>query len=177
MANSNIAKILTEYNEKRNREISDAIVRKNDIYLKCPRLQEIDDEVASVSIKVSIMLMENGETKNINSRSLKKRLDALETAIWILCIVVKLTFFIYIIVQSFSFSFKKINKHRKIFSAFMGGVIAVILIFFSGNIVRFSFVSSAAAAISVYVVPVIILPAILIGVNFIYDRRKNYEKN
>ena len=103
--------------------------------------------------------------------------DALETAIWILCIVVKLTFFIYIIVQSFSFSFKKINKHRKIFSAFIGGVIAVILIFVSGNIVRFSFVSSATAAISVYVVPVIILPAILIGVNFIYDRRKNYEKN
>ena len=78
MANSNIAKILTEYNEKRNREISDAIVRKNDIYLKCPRLQEIDDEIASVSIKVSIMLMENGETRNVNSRSLKKRLDALE---------------------------------------------------------------------------------------------------
>lgn len=106
-----------------------------------------------------------------------ERLDALETAIWILCIVVKLTFFIYIIVQTFSFSFKKINKHRKLFSAFIGVAIALILVFVSSNIVRFSFVSSAAVAIGVYVVPVIILPAILIGVNFIYDRRKNYEKN
>ena len=106
-----------------------------------------------------------------------ERLDALETAIWILCIVAKLTFFIYIIVNTFSFSFKKINRHKIFFSALVGGVISVILIFVSRNIVRFSFVSSATVAIGVYVVPVIILPVILIGVNIMYDRREKNEKN
>ncbi len=105
-----------------------------------------------------------------------ERLDALETAIWILCIVVKLAFFIYIIVQTFSFSFKKINKHKIIFSALVGAVISAILVYVSNNVVRFSFISSATVAIGVYIVPVIILPAILIGVNVFYDRRKKDEK-
>lgn len=106
-----------------------------------------------------------------------ERLDALETAIWILCIVVKLSFFIYIIVNTFSFSFKTVNKHRVIFSALVAAVISAILILVSQNIVRFSFVSSAAVAIGIYVVPVLILPVILIGVNLLYDRRKKDEKN
>ncbi len=113
---------------------------------------------------------------SLSEFGLFERLDALETAIWILCIVVKLTFFVYIIVQTFSFSFKKISKHKFIFSVLVGVVIASILVFVSGNIVRFGFISSAVVAIGVYVVPVIILPAILIGVNIIYDRREKDEK-
>lgn len=105
-----------------------------------------------------------------------ERLDALETAIWILCIVVKLTFFIYIIARTFSFSFERVERNSALFSGIVGVIISFAIVFISGNIERFSFISSTVIAVCVYVIPVIILPILLIGVCLLYDRRKKNKE-
>ena len=102
-----------------------------------------------------------------------ERLDTLETAIWILCVVTKLTLYISAIVKCICFAFPKLSE--KISAVSVGVVIAVFLIFISGNIMNFSFISFTPLVVGVYLVPVIVLPTILIIFNHL-KRRKNNEK-
>lgn len=102
-----------------------------------------------------------------------ERLDALETAIWILCVVTKLTFYISAIVKCICFSFPKLSEKNT--SVIVGSVIAVFLIFISGNINNFDFISFMPLVISVYVVPVLVLPSVLIVFNKL-KRRNDDEK-
>ena len=102
-----------------------------------------------------------------------ERLDALETAIWILCVVTKLTLYISAIVKCICFAFPKLSE--KITAISVGVVIAGFLIFISGNIQNFGFISFIPLVVGIYLLPVLILPSILLVYNFI-KRRKNNEK-
>ncbi len=102
-----------------------------------------------------------------------ERLDALETAIWILCVVTKLTLYISAIVKCICFAFPKLSE--KITSVSVGVVITGFLVFISGNIMNFGFISFTPLVVGVYLVPVIVLPLVLLIYNLI-KRRKNNEK-
>lgn len=103
-----------------------------------------------------------------------ERLDALETAIWILCVVTKLTLYISAIVKCIGFAFSKLSE--KITAISVGVVITGFLIFISGNIMNFGFISFTPLVIGIYLVPVLILPSVLIVYNLI-KRRKCNEKS
>ena len=102
-----------------------------------------------------------------------ERLDAIETAIWILCVVTKLTLYISAIVKCICFAFPKLSE--KITSVCVGAVISGFLIFISGNIMNFGFISLQPLVAGIYLVPVLVLPSILLIYNLI-KRRKNNEK-
>lgn len=102
-----------------------------------------------------------------------ERLDALETAIWILCVVTKLTLYLMVIVKCICFAFPRLPE--KITAISVGVVITAFLIFISGNIMNFSFISFKPLVFSVYIVPVVVLPATLLIYGLI-KRRKNNEK-
>ena len=102
-----------------------------------------------------------------------ERLDALETAIWILCVVTKLTLYISAIVKCICFAFPKLSE--KITSVSVGVVITGFLIFISGNIKNFGFISYTPLVVGIYLVPVFVLPLILLIYNLI-KRRRNNEK-
>ncbi len=100
-----------------------------------------------------------------------ERLDALETAIWILCVVAKLTLYISAIVKCICFAFPRLSE--KITAASVGVAIAGLLIFISGNIMNFNFISFEPLVVGVYLVPVLILPLILILYNKLKRRNKD----
>ncbi len=102
-----------------------------------------------------------------------ERLDALETAIWILCVVTKLTLYISAIVKCICFAFPKLSE--KITAISVGVVITGFLVFISGNIMNFSFISFTPLAVGIYLVPVLILPSVLLIYNLV-KRRRNNEK-
>ncbi len=102
-----------------------------------------------------------------------ERLDALETAIWILCVVTKLTLYIMAIVKCICFAFPKLSE--KITSISVGAIISAVLIFISGNIMNFRFISFTPLVLGVYLLPVIVLPTVLLIYSLI-KRRKSNEK-
>ena len=102
-----------------------------------------------------------------------ERLDALETAIWILCVVTKLTLYIMAIVKCICFAFSKLSE--KIVSISVGVIISFVLIFISGNVMNFRFISFNPLVMGVYIIPVIVLPIILL-IYGLMKRRKNNEK-
>ena len=102
-----------------------------------------------------------------------ERLDALETAIWILCVVTKLTLYISAIVKCICFAFPKFSE--KITSVSVGVVITGVLVFISGNIMNFGFISFTPLVVGIYIVPVLVLPSILL-IYYLIKRKKNNEK-
>ncbi len=102
-----------------------------------------------------------------------ERLDALETAIWILCVVTKLTLYISAIVKCICFAFPRLSE--KITAVSVGVVITGFLVFISGNIMNFGFISFTPLVFGVYIVPVIVLPTVLLIYGLV-KRRKNNEK-
>lgn len=102
-----------------------------------------------------------------------ERLDALETAIWILCVVTKLTLYICAVVKCICFAFSRFSK--KLTAVSVGVVITAFLIFMSGNIMNFNFISFTPLVTGVFVVPVLVLPSVLLIYNLI-KRRRNIEK-
>lgn len=91
-----------------------------------------------------------------------ERLDALETAIWILCVVSKLTMYLIIISQCISFSFKKIPLMYSAGGA--AAIICAVVIYVSGNIEHFDFLSFMPLVVTVFAVPVLVLPGIILCV-------------
>ncbi len=105
---------------------------------------------------------------------LLERMDALETAIWILCVVEKIAFYFLIITKSFKLVFPKVSK--KIISAVAATLVSIILSFISGNLERFSFISYTPVVLGMYIVPVVLLPvAIIIYLKKVKPREKNQE--
>lgn len=103
---------------------------------------------------------------------LLERIDALETAVWILCVVEKISFCFFVVVKSIKIIIPK--SPRGTVSAVLTAVIGAVLWFISGNLERFSFISYTPVVVGMYVVPVIVLP---IAVNVYLKRVKIYEKN
>lgn len=103
-----------------------------------------------------------------------ERLDALETAIWILCIVAKLTFYIIIVIKSVGFTVRKLSeKQLAIISAVL---ISTVIIFVSYDVERFGFISSTSVLSVVYAISVLILPMILLIYTYIKGGRVNEKK-
>ena len=103
-----------------------------------------------------------------------ERLDALETAIWILCVVTKLTLYISAIVKCIGFAFPRLSE--KITAISVGAVITGFLIFISGNINNFNFISFTPLVVGIYLIPVLVLPSALL-INNLIKRRKKNEKS
>lgn len=57
MNNSNLKKLLTEYEKKRLQAMYDADARKQELYLQNPRLQEIDDTLSKEAINASKLMI------------------------------------------------------------------------------------------------------------------------
>ncbi len=103
---------------------------------------------------------------------LLERMDALETAIWILCVVEKLSFYFLIIMKSVGIVFPKIPKKVVVF--IVAVVVGGTLIFISGNLEKFDFVSYMPLVAGVYVVTTILLP---VSVLILSGRVKSREKS
>lgn len=78
--NNNLKDILKEYEQKRNNEINVAKLKKTEFYKEFPVLEEIDNTIASLSIKlIQTKLTTNCQedvdnlTKKINSLKIKKK--------------------------------------------------------------------------------------------------------
>ena len=77
MINSNLKEILRGYEVKRNREIAEAGLRKQQIYKANPRLEEIDFELASYAMYISKSIIKsNDKTLLVN---LKQKRDTLNS--------------------------------------------------------------------------------------------------
>lgn len=72
MDNPSLKRLLSEYSSKRNKEILEANDRKAEIYLKNPRLQEIDDELSSFAIKTAKSILQTNDKNLLNDLKLKK---------------------------------------------------------------------------------------------------------
>lgn len=127
--------------------------------------------VATLGVFADTQLFPTYTAVTLAKFGLFERLDALETAIWILCVVTKLTLYISAIVKCICFAFSRLSE--KITAASVGAVIAVFLIFISGNIMNFDFISFTPLVVGVYVAPVLVLPLILILYNKLKGKRRN----
>jgi len=76
MSSSNLKLLLTEYEKKRMNAIYEAEQRKQDLYKKEPRLQEIDDELSKEAISVSKKLINLND--NILLNNLNKKIEDLK---------------------------------------------------------------------------------------------------
>ena len=79
MTNSNLKKLLTEYEKKRLDALYDAQKRKDQLYNQIPRLQEIDDILSKEAIRVSRLMLSSNDpsllqdlNKKINDLKLEK---------------------------------------------------------------------------------------------------------
>lgn len=102
---------------------------------------------------------------------LLERIDALETAIWILCVVVKISFYIFITVHSLGKLLPRVSK--RIITIAVCTALAVIPAVISNNIEAFGFVSNNALTLVLYLVSVVTLPCVLL---VYYRKVRPYEK-
>lgn len=102
---------------------------------------------------------------------LLERIDALETSIWIFCVVEKISFYILIVTRGIKYTFDKLSdKYINIGICF---VLSCILVFISGNVKRFEFMSDVRLVVCMYAIAVLFLPVAIL----IYLKRvKPYEK-
>lgn len=105
---------------------------------------------------------------------LLERMDALETAIWILCVVEKIAFYFLVISKSFKIVFKKVSK--RLICIVSAVLVSIVLAFISSNLERFSFISYTPVVLAMYIVPVIVLPlATVIYLKKVKPCEKNSE--
>lgn len=103
---------------------------------------------------------------------LLERMDALETAIWILCVVEKIGLYFFVVTKNLKLVFPRVSNKVLCFAqaVITSGVIA----FISDDLERFSFISYTPVVVGIYVVPVIMLP---ISVLVYLKKVKKSEKN
>lgn len=87
---------------------------------------------------------------------LLERMDALETAIWILCVVEKIALYFLVVTKNLKVIFPKISNYILCFAQAI--LVCSVLVFISGNLERFSFISYTPVVVGIYIIPVIILP-------------------
>lgn len=76
MSNSNLKKILTEYERKRLSALMDLDKRKEELYKNNPRLQEIDDILSKEAIKTSKLLISSNDSNLL--KELKDKIESLK---------------------------------------------------------------------------------------------------
>ena len=70
--NKNLKNILAQYAQKRESEIEKARQKKNDIYQRNPRLQEIDDELSSYTIATAKTILKTNDKSLLQNLNKKK---------------------------------------------------------------------------------------------------------
>ena len=99
-----------------------------------------------------------------------ERIDALETSIWIFCVVEKISFYILIVTRALSYIFEK--APAKYIRAAICTALSVILAFVSGNVKRFSFMSDIRLVSTMYILVALVIPTLI----FLYMKKvKPYE--
>ena len=71
MSSSNLKFLLSEYSRKRDIAISDARTKKEAVYLKNPRLQEIDDSLSKCAISTAKALLTSNNPKLVEDLNQK----------------------------------------------------------------------------------------------------------
>ena len=92
----------------------------------------------------------------VHGIGLAERLDAVQTAVWLFCIICKMTFFILIIKECLNHLFG--NNKKLPFCAAVGAV-AVFSVAVSRNIINFKTVSSFGGTAAAYLLSVAVIPA------------------
>jgi hypothetical protein len=101
-------------------------------------------------------------------------MDALETAIWILCVVEKVAFYFYVVTKSIKIIFPKAS--RVCICAITAILVSGVLSFISSDLERFSFISYTPVVLCMYIIPVVLLPvAIIVYLKKVKLREKNLE--
>lgn len=72
MNNLTLKQLLSEYSEKRNREIRDAYKRKEEIYAKNPRLEEIDSQISSYALSTAKSVLQTNNKELLQKLEMKK---------------------------------------------------------------------------------------------------------
>lgn len=72
MNKSNLKQLLSEYSEKRNREINDAHKRKEEIYAKNPRLEEIDNQISSYALSTAKSILQTNNKELLQKLEIEK---------------------------------------------------------------------------------------------------------
>ena len=103
---------------------------------------------------------------------LLERMDALETAIWVLCIVEKVSLYFLGVISCIKFILPKIPV--KLICGVCIFTVSILLSFISADLERFNFMSYVPLVIGLFVVPVLILPIALI---IYFKKVKPYDEN
>ena len=74
MPNNDLKQLLNEYEQKRNKAISEAQDRKKEIYDKNPRLQEIDDELNNLAFRTARDVLKTSNTTLLEELKQKKQM-------------------------------------------------------------------------------------------------------
>jgi hypothetical protein len=100
-----------------------------------------------------------------------ERIDALETSIWIFCVVEKISFYILIVTRAVRYVFEDLPlKYIRLAVCI---ALSCVLIFVSGNIKRFGFVSNVGLVLGMYILISVLMPVLI----YIYIKKvKPYEK-
>ncbi len=106
----------------------------------------------------------------IATLGLIERIDALETAVWILCVIGKISFFFLVVIKSLCYTFK-VSKY--VVGGICCGATIIFITFISSNIERFYFLSSEILTAVLFLMSVLILPLIIL---IIMKRVKPCEK-
>lgn len=72
MNNLTLKRLLSEYSSKRNKELSEASLKKEKLYSDYPRLREIDNELSSFAIKTAKSLLQTNNKSFLNDFKIKK---------------------------------------------------------------------------------------------------------
>ncbi len=115
--------------------------------------------VGALGSFADIQLFPTYTTVTLASFGLLERIDALETAIWIFCVVEKLAFFFFIVIKALNYSFKKVSCN--VITAIVTVGVAVIMSVVSYDITRFRFLSSDILTVVLFLLVTVILPLIL----------------
>lgn len=102
---------------------------------------------------------------------LLKRIDALETSIWIFCVVEKISFYILIVTRGINYAFGKVPS--KYIRTGICVILSCILVFISGNVKRFAFMSDMRIVSVLYALVAFLLP---VAVLIYLKKVKPYEK-
>ncbi len=112
--------------------------------------------VGSLGAFADTQLFPTYASVTIASFGLLERIDALETAIWVLCVVGKISFYFLVVTKALNYTFPKISK--KIWGVICGISATVIISFISLNINRFYFLSSEVLTVALFTLAAVVLP-------------------
>lgn len=99
------------------------------------------------------------------SLGLLERIDALETAIWILCVVERLSFYFFVCIKALRYTFSDIPK--KYLTAGTVVLVGAVIAFVSYDINNFAFLSANTLTVALFLSTAVVLPTAV----YIYIRK------